>query len=59
MTPRGYDAVARTLGYALGRAQKGIASLEEARAFVESFRPWEEFIGPGELEVEPGVQPAA
>ena len=38
-TPQGFDASAQTLGYFPGRAQKGMGSLEEARAFVESFRP--------------------
>lgn len=57
-TPRGHDALARTLGYNPGQSQKEIASLEEAKAFVESFRPWEEFTGLGELPVEPGIRPA-
>ena len=36
-TPRGFDALAKTLGYDPGRAQKGFATLEEAKAFVEDF----------------------
>ena len=56
-TPRGYDAMARALGYDPGRAQKEIPTLEEAKAFVESFRAWELFTGSVGLEVEPGVRP--
>ena len=37
-TPRGFDALAKTFGYDPGRAQKGFATMEEAKAFVESFR---------------------
>ena len=55
-TPRGYDAAAQTLGYDPGRAEKGMGSQEEARAFVESFRPWEQIIGPSDQAVEPGVR---
>lgn len=55
-TPRGYDAAAQTFGYDPGRAEKGMASMEEARAFVESFRPWEQFTDPGDQAVEPGVR---
>ena len=52
-TPRGFDAFARTFGYEPGRAQKDIESLEAARDFVESFRPWELFVGESDIEVEP------
>ena len=55
-TPRGYDAAAKTLGYDPGRAEKGMGSLEESRAFVESFRPWEQLIGSSDQAVEPGVR---
>ena len=55
-TPRGYDAAAQTFGYDPGRAEKGMGSLEEARAFVESFRPWEQFVDPSDQAVEPGVR---
>ena len=57
-TPRGFDAFATTNTYDPGRAQKGIATIEEAKTFVESFRPWELFVGPADLEVEPEVRPA-
>lgn len=54
-TPRGHDAFAKATGYDPGRAQKGMATIEEARAFVESFRPWEIYEGAEELEVESDV----
>ena len=53
----GYDVNARAFGYNPERAASGIPSLDEAKAFVESFRPWDEFIGPSDLAVEPGVRP--
>ena len=40
-TKRGIDAYAQTFGYDPGRSQKGFATTEDAKAFVESFRPWE------------------
>ena len=55
-TPQGYDAAAQALGYLPGRAEKGIGSLEEAKAFVESFRPWEQFNGPSDQAVESEVR---
>ena len=55
-TPQGYDAAAQALGYLPGRAEKGISSLEEAKAFVESFRPWEQFNGPSDQAVESEVR---
>ena len=56
-TPRGYDALAVTTGYDPGRATKGIATIEEARIFVESFQPWNMYDGTEELVVEPEVRP--
>ena len=56
-TPRGFDAFAKALGYDPGRATKDIATIEEAKAFVESFRPWEEYEGGPGLEVDPKVRP--
>ena len=39
---RGIDAYATTGGgYDPGRSEKGFASIEDAKAFVENFRPWE------------------
>ena len=40
-TSRGIDAYAQTFGYEPGRSQKGFPSIEDAKAFVESFSPWE------------------
>lgn len=40
-TSRGIDAYAKTVGYDPGRSQKGFATIEDAKEFVESFRPWE------------------
>ena len=57
-TKRGFDAFAKTFGYEPGRAQKDIESMEEAKSFVESFRPWELYGGTDGLDVEPDVKPA-
>ena len=56
-TPRGFDALAQTTGYAPERSKNDVATIEEAQAFVESFSPWEEFGGNGDLTVEPEVRP--
>ncbi len=40
-TKRGIDAYAQTFSYEPGRSQKGFATIEDAKDFVESFRPWE------------------
>ena len=58
-TKRGYDAFAKTFGYEPGRAQKGIPSMEEAKEFVESFRPWDLYDGAEGLSVEPAVRAEA
>ena len=55
-TPRGFDALAKTNTYDPGRAQKGFASIEEAKAFVEEFHPWDLFGGDLDLEVDPDVR---
>ena len=55
-TPRGFDALAKTNTYDPGRAQKGFPSIEEAKAFVEEFHPWDIFGGDYDLEVEPEVR---
>ena len=57
-TKRGFDAFAKTFGYDPGRAQKGMETLEEAKSFVESFRPWEMYQGTHGLSVENDVRPA-
>ncbi len=41
-TKRGIDAYAQTFGYDPGRSQKGFATVDDAKDFVESFRPWEQ-----------------
>ena len=55
-TKRGFDALAMTNTYDPGRAQKGFPSIEEAKAFVEAFHPWDIFGGDWDLEVEPEVR---
>ena len=55
-TKRGFDAFAKTFGYDPGRAQKGIASMDEARDFVEAFRPWELYEGAAGLAVESDIR---
>ncbi len=56
-TKSGFDAFAKTFGYEPGRAEKGLASMEEARAFVESFTPWDLYQGTEGLTADPGVEP--
>ena len=57
-TRRGIDAYATTFGYDPGRSEKGFPSVEDAKAFVESFRPWELYGAHG-ITVEPEVRPGA
>ena len=57
-TPRGFDALAKTNTYDPGRAQKDFATMEEAKAFVESFHPWDVFGGDPDLEVEDEIRPS-
>ncbi len=56
-TKRGFDAFAKTFGYDPGRAQKGMASMDEAKGFVESFRPWELYEEGQGLSVDAEVMP--
>ncbi len=56
-TKRGIDALAKTFSYEPGRSQKGFPTIDEAKAFVESFRPWEIF-GAQVVTVDPEVRPA-
>ena len=58
-TKRGFDAFAKTCGYEPGRAEKGIPSMDEAKEFVESHRPWELFEGGHGLTVDPEIRPPA
>ena len=55
-TKRGFDAWAKTFGYDPGRAQKGMGSMDEAKAFVESFSPWELYVSDPGLRVDAGVR---
>ena len=58
-TKRGFDAFAKTFGYEPGRAQRGMETMEDAKSFVESFRPWELYQGAEALSVDPEVKPLA
>ena len=53
---RGIDAYARTMGYEPDRSRKGFDTVEDAKAFVESFNPWELFGAQG-VTVEPEARP--
>ena len=58
-TKRGIDAYATTGGgYDPGRSMKDFGSIEDAKAFVEDFRPWELF-GAHDVTVDPDVKPIA
>ncbi|HIM37263.1 MAG TPA: hypothetical protein EYM38_04465 [Dehalococcoidia bacterium] len=58
-TKRGIDAYATTGGgYDPGRSMKDFGSIEDAKAFVEHFRPWELF-GAHDVTVDPDVKPIA
>jgi hypothetical protein len=56
-TPRGFDALAKTMGYEPGRAQKGFSTLEDAKDFVEAFHPWDIFTGSIEMKIDEEVYP--
>ena len=53
---RGIDAYAKTFGYDPDRSKKGFETLEDAKAFVEAFRPWELFGAQG-VTVDSEVKP--
>lgn len=56
-TKRGIDAYATTGGgYDPGRSEKGFDSIENAKAFVENFSPWELY-GAHDVTVDSKVQP--
>ena len=58
-TKRGIDAYATTGGgYDPSRTMKDFGSIEDAKAFVEHFRPWELF-GAHDVTVAPDVKPIA
>ena len=56
-TKRGIDALAKTFSYDPDRSRKGFPTIEDAKAFVESFRPWELY-GTQGVTVDPEVRPA-
>ncbi len=56
-TKRGIDALAKTFSYDPDRSRKGFPTIEEAKAFVESFRPWELY-GTQGVTVDTDVRPA-
>jgi hypothetical protein len=49
--------LAKTFGYDPSHSRKGFQTIEEAKAFVESFRPWELYGAQG-VTVESEVMPA-
>lgn len=53
---KGIDAYARTMGYEPERSRKGFETVEDAKAFVESFTPWDLF-GPRDIVIEHDVRP--
>lgn len=53
---RGIDAYAKTFGYEPDRSKKGFETLDDAKAFVEAFRPWELF-GVQGVTVDTEVKP--
>ncbi|MFL2803779.1 MAG: hypothetical protein ACJ0BB_02585 [Dehalococcoidia bacterium] len=55
-TKSGYDAFAKTFSMTPERAQKGLASMDIAKEFVESFRPWELYTGPIDIKVDDEVR---
>ncbi len=54
----GISAYARTMGYEPERSRKGFDFVEDAKAFVESFNPWDLF-GPRDAVVEAEARPMA
>ena len=54
----GINAYARTMGYEPDRSRSDFDSVEDAKAFVESFNPWDLF-GPGDAVVEAEARPMA
>ena len=56
-TPSGFDAYAKTLGYDPGRAKKGFPTMEDGKAFVESFTPWDIYVGSAQVEYDHTIHP--
>ena len=48
-----------TFGYEPERARRDMVSMEEAKVFVESFKPWELFTKEQGITVEAEVRPQA
>ena len=57
-TKSGYDAFAKTFSMTPERAQRGFPSMDIAKEFVESFRPWELYTGPIDITVDSEVRDA-
>ena len=55
-TKNGFDAFAKTFGYDPGRAHKGFPTMDIAKEFVESFRPWELYGGTNDMTVASEVR---
>tara|TARA_B100000427_G_C15436050_1_gene563008 strand:- start:211 stop:477 length:267 start_codon:yes stop_codon:yes gene_type:complete len=55
-TKSGYDAFAKTFSMTPERAQKGFPSMDIAKEFVESFKPWELYTGPIDITIDPEVK---
>lgn len=58
-TSHGFDAFAITFSYEPDRARRGMDSMEEAKAFVESFSPWSLYVEDTNIAVEAGIRPLA
>lgn len=52
-----FDAYVTTAEYDPRNSRNGLPTIEEAKAFVESFKPWELYGAQG-ITVEPEVRPA-
>ena len=52
----GIDAYARTMGYEPERSRKGFDTVADAKAFVESFTPWDLF-GVRDVTVDAEARP--
>ena len=57
-TAQGFDAYVTAAEYDPRNSKNGLPDLEEAKFFVEAFRPWELY-GARDTEVEPEVRPAS
>ena len=53
-----FDAYVTTAEYDPRNSRNGLPTMEDAKAFVESFKPWELYGGEGVI-VEPEIRPAA